>query len=159
MRYHSRAHLSWFAPCTISTSYFVAERKTAATGLQKAPLIVILSATGTHPRHIYSTPTYSEGPRTRARAIPTFHVAKVWLMHGMIPKRLLRGDQWRFGWFLATQCLHSLKALAGQSLGPQKSAASRLSHTTPWTLTDMSAVCLLHTKQAFVSDTKILLTL
>jgi len=99
-----------FLVCPLHNFYFllVAERKTAAIGLQKAPLIVILSAG-------YPPSTYIHPQRVRAHEL-VLSLPSTWqrsvLMHGMIPQETLRGDQWRFRWFLATQCLLSPKALA-----------------------------------------------
>jgi hypothetical protein len=113
---HNQSHAislsrSSFLVCPLHNFYFllVAERKTAAIGLAK-------DAIDCHPFSNWDPPsTYIPTQRVRAHEV-VLSLPSTWqrsvLMHGMIPQETLRGDQWRFRWFLATQCLLSPKALA-----------------------------------------------
>jgi hypothetical protein len=100
-----------FLVCPLHNFYFilVAEKK------QKAPLIVILPGNW---QTAHTSSCYPYLPRGKGLANARNDLQEA-----------LRGDQWRFLWFLATHAYSLQRHLL--SLGPQKSVASKLSHATP----------------------------
>jgi len=134
MRYLSLSRPS-FLVCPLHNFHFlpVAERKTAAIGLQKGaidchplrqlrpPTLDVLTYLTLLREFAHTSSCYPYLPRGKGLANARND-----------PQETLRGDQWRFRWFLATQCLLSPKALAEakdrRGLPHLDGAALRLGH-------------------------------